>query len=573
MTKSGIAALTIGILLVLGALRGIDLWSSREQTLNAAEARAANLSYMLAEYVRQSFAAGDASLRQLVVHSQRIGGADAPDAEWMPSMMAARVGLQDVGSISVTDRSGRVVHSTQPAIVGQLRADDFAFRRLSAATDDALIVSAPFMTITEPHRYIIPIARRLTRPDGTFDGIVVATFLPVAPAFFRTVDVGQRGIVWAFHPDGAVIYQQPSSDNPVGHRSETNPLFQLAQRTGASGRFIGPVEPNGPVYVSAVHVLPTPPLYVAVSLHRDEALADWRRQARILLAVSAVVGGTMIATLLALFRQIDAKAQALQAALESEQRARIASEETGRLKEEFLMTVSHELRTPLQSILGWTRVLLGGGLSDPRMTRNALETIERNVGVQTTLINDLLDVSRGVSGKLRLEIKTVDLAEVVRHVVETSRPAADAKAIALSAAIGEIPAISGDPERLQQIIWNLVSNAIKFTADGGSVRIQLARAGGQVELLVSDTGIGIAPEFLPYVFERFRQADGSTTRRFGGLGLGLAIVRHLVELHGGSVAAESAGEGKGATFRVRLPIRPAATYTDSRDDHSASARA
>ena len=239
--------------------------------------------------------------------------------------------------------------------------------------------------------------------------------------------------------------------------------------------------------------------------------------------------------------------------LEREQAARAAAEEASRLKDEFLATVSHELRTPLTPILGWARMLRDNALEEDVRSR-ALETIERSAHAQSQIINDLLDVSRIIAGKLRLDIRHVELAAVVEMAVETVRAAAEAKAIEIRTTFdpsaGVIP---GDPNRLQQVVWNLLTNAVKFTPRGGRVEVRLARADSHVELTVSDTGQGITPDFLPYVFDRFRQADGSSTRAHGGLGLGLAIVRHLVELHGGTVGVDSPGEGLGTTFRVRLP--------------------
>jgi signal transduction histidine kinase len=203
--------------------------------------------------------------------------------------------------------------------------------------------------------------------------------------------------------------------------------------------------------------------------------------------------------------------------------------------------------------------MLASGDLEERPRQTAIETIERNARVQTRLINDLLDVSQAIRGTLRLEVSDVDLVELVRHGVETLRPAADAKLIRVETdADPSIGTVTADPVRLQQVVWNLLANAIKFTPVGGRVTMRFRRVEGDgaVDLLVSDTGIGISPAFLPHVFERFRQAEAGTTRRYGGLGLGLAIVRHLVELHGGSVLAESAGAGLGATFRVRLPTKP-----------------
>jgi PAS domain S-box-containing protein len=230
------------------------------------------------------------------------------------------------------------------------------------------------------------------------------------------------------------------------------------------------------------------------------------------------------------------------------------AEEANRAKDEFLATVSHELRTPLSAILGWTRLLRGGGLSLEKQTR-ALETLDRNARVQARLVEDLLDVSRIVAGETRLETSAVEMARVVDSALEALRPAAEAKEIALAIHLDRELLVAGDADRLQQVTWNLLSNAIKFTEPKGSVSVTLKTAGSEVELSVADTGRGMAADFLPHVFERFRQADSTPTRSTGGLGLGLSIVRHLVELHGGTVSAASAGAGQGATFTVRLPLK------------------
>jgi PAS domain S-box-containing protein len=241
--------------------------------------------------------------------------------------------------------------------------------------------------------------------------------------------------------------------------------------------------------------------------------------------------------------------------LKEAQTAHKQAEIANRMKDEFLATVSHELRTPLNAILGWTQMLKNGIVGYEQLPK-AIETIERNSRSQAQLVEDLLDVTRIVSGKLRLNVKPVELSSIVESAIDTVRPAAEARGVEIEKRFDEHPAlVSGDAERLQQIVWNLLSNAIKFSPKGGRVTVRLERAVDAAQITVSDTGKGIEPEFLPYVFERFRQADGTTTRKQGGLGLGLAIVKHLVELHGGEISAESEGVGKGAVFAVRLPLR------------------
>lgn len=240
--------------------------------------------------------------------------------------------------------------------------------------------------------------------------------------------------------------------------------------------------------------------------------------------------------------------------LESERAARSEIERTSRLKDEFLLTLSHELRTPLNAILGWSQILREGTIDAAKMA-HGLNTIERNVRVQAQLIDDLLDMSLIISAKIRLNVQRIDLGSVVEAAVETVRLSAEAKEIHLELVLDPLAGIvSGDPARLQQIVWNLVANAIKFTSKGGRVQIVLERVDSYLEVSVMDTGQGIKPEFLPYVFDKFRQADASITRSQGGLGLGLSIVQSLTELHGGSVRVKSAGEGKGATFIVSFPL-------------------
>lgn len=240
--------------------------------------------------------------------------------------------------------------------------------------------------------------------------------------------------------------------------------------------------------------------------------------------------------------------------LSSEKLARNEAERANRLKDEFLATISHELRNPLNAILGWAHMMRLGKLT-PANAERAVETIYRNAKSQAQLVADLLDVSRIISGKLRLDVRTIDLLNIVNAAIDSIRPAVDAKGIRLQTILdpGAGP-ISGDADRLQQIVWNLLTNAVKFTPKGGRIQVRVERVDSHIEIVVSDSGVGISKEFLPYVFDRFRQADASTTRIHGGLGLGLSIVHQLVDLHGGSVSVQSEGEGKGATFTINLPF-------------------
>ena len=263
-----------------------------------------------------------------------------------------------------------------------------------------------------------------------------------------------------------------------------------------------------------------------------------------------IIGASKIARDISERKQLEAEREAL---LAREQAARTQAEEANRMKDEFLAVLSHELRTPLNAILGWTQVVQGWR-SDPATIRRALEVIDRNARAQAHLVDDLLDVSRIVSGKLQIAFDRIDLTSVLSAAVDGIRPAARDQGVELDVAVGEgAQWVMGDADRLQQVISNVLSNAVKFTPAGGQVAARLDRDWRQPRIVITDTGEGISPAFLPYVFDRFRQADGSAARQHGGLGLGLAVARHIVEAHGGTIVAESAGEGLGSTFTIRFP--------------------
>lgn len=252
-------------------------------------------------------------------------------------------------------------------------------------------------------------------------------------------------------------------------------------------------------------------------------------------------------------RQVEER---LRLALSGEQIARSEAETANRLKDEFLATVSHEIRTPLNAIIGWSHLLRSGRLDEASIAR-AIETIDRNAKMQAQLIEDILDVSRVITGKLRLRNESVDIASVINAAIDSVQLAIDSKDLHLEVTLDPSARHTfGDPGRLQQVVWNLLSNALKFTPPGGRIKIKVKRSEGNMQLQVGDNGQGISSDFLPFIFDRFRQADGTSTRNHGGLGLGLAIVRHLVELHGGAITADSAGEGEGATFTITLPLAP-----------------
>ncbi len=288
--------------------------------------------------------------------------------------------------------------------------------------------------------------------------------------------------------------------------------------------------------------------YTGLSTHesRQRAILELQQKAR---ALEAEISER---------KRAEEKLQALKVELElqvgREQAARQDAERANRMKDEFLATVSHELRTPLNAIIGWIHMLKTGSL-DETTSKRALETVDRNAKVQAQLVDDILDVARVITGKLRLKLGQVDIAAVIEAAVESVQLAAKSKGITLDVVLEPSTYyVTGDASKLQQVIWNLLSNAIRFTPSGGRVEVRTYETGSSTHIEVSDTGAGIEAEFLPFMFDRFRQADGTITRQHGGLGLGLAIVRHFVELHGGTVHAASDGSGQGSTFTVTLPV-------------------
>ena len=587
MRRAVIGVLMTGVLLVMGALQAANFTSARAETLQAAEQRAANLALILAEYLTQKFAAGDAALRQLALHSQRIGGPGASPRDWNPSLASGRAGLTGIGSISVVDRTLTIRHSTMTEIVGQSRQSEPTVQRALRDTTDDPIIGPPFLSPVMAGHYIIPLARRLTTADGQVHGVVVASFIPSElQPFFRSVNVGQQGAVWVIHHSGVLMAREPSQEDPIGQTATEHPVFKATGRGENSGVLVGPIEAGGPEQITAFRSVGTLPFTVAISLDSAEVLAAWRRDVIGGIISFAIVAGLLGIGLIVVLRQMAmvARTEQLLEATRRDEAARLqeahdrlaetlAHEQAARqeaqaaiaLKDQFLMTVSHELRTPLTAIAGWARMLVDGQVAPDRVDQ-AHRAIDRNAQAQTRLVEDLLDIAGITSGRLRLEVRETSLDESVRYAIEAVGQAAAAKGLTIDVQLTPPNStIVADPARLQQIIWNLVSNAVKFTPAGGRVVVSAVRREGIVELRVSDTGEGIPAAFLPQVFERFTQHGASYSRRHSGLGLGLAIVRSLVELHGGEVTAESGGEGQGATFVVRLPIVTPARLRSTRD--------
>jgi signal transduction histidine kinase/ActR/RegA family two-component response regulator len=439
--------------------------------------------------------------------------------------------------------------STEAELLGANSAAALVFDDKEAATKTLSALRA------EPN----VVAAAVYRPDGTQFAQYLRPEVDTAPLVLldATPGIGR----WHRYLPGALAV---GADIMVGHDrvGSVRVVSDLGERDARLQSYLGIVASAFIVAVLA-GVLLASRLQRVISnpiLHLVERAREVTEHQNY--AVRATPSGDdELGLLIRTFNEMLTQIQARDSELE---RARDAAEAANRAKDEFLAIVSHELRTPLTPIVAWTRLLKGGGL-DEATARRALDVIERNARAQTQLVEDLLDVSRIVTGKVRLEMQLVDLRRLVAAAVDASRPAAEAKSIVLETLVDpSAGTVSGDPQRLQQVVWNLLSNAIKFTPKGGHVQVDLRRVDAHVEMAVTDTGQGIKPEFLPFVFDRFRQADSSSTRAYGGLGVGLAIVRQIVELHGGRVRVDSAGEGQGATFTVELPAAVVRTSSGDR---------
>jgi signal transduction histidine kinase len=339
------------------------------------------------------------------------------------------------------------------------------------------------------------------------------------------------------------------------------PQFPFARAASRQRGISEGIDYRGVPVLAAFCPVPDTPWVMVAKVDTEEIYAPIRERARITIVVVLLlmaIVGTGVS-----FGWKHQATQFYRKQLEGERErqalaeaARLQAEEASRMKDEFLATVSHELRTPLNPILGWAYNLRTGG-AEPDLLQEGLEAIERNARIQSQLVEDLLDISRIVAGKLKMNVQPLHLEAVIEAAVESVRLAARAKRIELVLHFDPaVPQVMGDPGRLQQVFWNLLSNALKFTPEEGRIEVRLRQTDSHVEASVTDSGEGIPSDFLPHVFDRFSQADSSVTRKHGGLGVGLAIVRHLVELHGGTIRAESAGAGHGATFSLQLPAIP-----------------
>ena len=564
----GLAA-TLALAMVVTA-RAVDLRSQRRQLLQLGERRAANLALVLAGYLRQTFAAVDASLRQLALHSQRIGGPDAPESDWGPALVSARAALTAAGSISVVDSNGIIRHSTQPAILRQSRREQYVFRRLASDTSADLVADPPFQAIAGRRGYIIPFGRRLSTPSGAFDGIIVATFIPdELREVFRSADVGSRGVVTVFHRDGFVVFREPSDKNPIGQLATTQPLFEAAMRAGGNGVFRGRANPNGPVFVTVFRALPEPDLIVAVSLSEDDLLGEWRRDRAISIGVGLLFTAALATILFLVFREMDTRAAA-QETLSRSQRLESIGRLTG--------GIAHDFNNLLTVILGNVALINEGmGRDSADTTQQSVSQIERAAARGSALIRQLLAFAR----RQPLQPRTVDLDAMIRD----SKPMLD-RVLGEDVTLRSVVAPSDqlflatvDPVGAESALLNLCINARDAMPNGGVITVELSRvtfdeqdaranpeiaAGSFVVISVNDTGTGIPDEHLTRLFEPF-----FTTKDVGrGTGLGLSMVYGFVKQSGGLVKVESA-LGRGTTIRLYFPeardALPAPTSNESEE--------
>jgi len=501
--------------------------------------------------VQQTFAASDAALRQLAIHNRRVGGANAPDAEWLPALEAAQVGLMGVSTISVVDAAGIVRHSTQPAIAGQSRRDQFVFTQLASGIADGLVVDVPLRSGAGSSSFVIPLGRKLTSPSGAFDGVIVASFHPDSlREFFRTVDVGRAGSVTVFHDRGFVLFREPSQVNPIGEQTLGNPLFVAAKRVGGTGHFRGRVEAGAPMLRTAFQSL-DPGIIVGVSLSEAELLDGWTRGAVTSLSAGGLLTIALASFLLLLFRQMDTRHSAEQALVRS-QRLESLGQLTG--------GVAHDFNNLLTVILGNVSLMKAALKHEPVAYQDeSIREIERAAKRAADLTRKLLAFAR----RQPLLPRVVDLGAVVASAEPMVRRAVgDGTRLELVTTTDSSLATI-DPVQLETALLNLCVNARDAMASGGTIVIETGTAlldqryartaedvtPGRYSLIsVSDTGAGIPAEHIPRLFEPF-----FTTKATGkGTGLGLSMVYGFVKQSGGHIRVQSE-VGRGTSVKLYFP--------------------
>jgi signal transduction histidine kinase len=579
--RSIAAALVLVTVAPLGVLAGLSVQRAWRRQLsnvdnqNIATVRA--ISVAIDQYLEKTTAALDVL--------GELHALDVPDLDAFESLASRILPYQPQWSaILLADPNGRLLDGVPDSSISGDNGADWA---RAAAANRKTTVSSLFELPNMPGRFVI-VATPVVR-HGVVTSVLGARVRSEGlTALLRQQQIAPNAIVTLVDADNRITARTQDEKKFVG-TSATQAFVDVRTRM-AQGAWRPVMRDGRPAY-AAFSRSPVSGFTVSLALPAEDVDGPIRRILWLLgaawlvvltlgaglglflgqvvvkamstasSAAMALARGEAVAPPLSRITEVNELGSGLQRAAETLQARNRERDEASRLKDEFLMTISHELRTPLTAICGWARMLSTGQIRDEQRPR-AIEAIERNAQALQQLVDDLLDVSRIVAGKLRLDVQPLSLTEVVASAVEGIRPAADAKGIVVHTDVDPAGvSLSGDPGRLQQVLWNLLSNAVKFTPNGGRIDIACHRVGDSVEMSVRDTGVGVEADFLPHVFERFRQGKGGTTRAFGGLGLGLSIVRHLVELHGGTVSAENNVPPPGATFRVVLPAPALSTYS------------
>ena len=536
----------------LVAVRAIDLFTERAQLLEAGDRRAEGLAVVFSGYLTQTFAAIDASLRQLALHSTRIGGPLANDAEWAPALVTARAALGSVGSISVTDSAGVIRHTTQPIIVGQSRRNRYLFRALSTDTADVMVADPPFRALTRDHAFLIPLGRRLADEHGKFDGMVVATFRPEElRKVLRGADVGREGTITVFHRDGFVVLREPSGANPIGENASREPLFEGVAIADTATPLRRRAVPDGPMMRTAYRSLPERDLIVAVSLSEHEILSQWRRESEVGLFVG-ILGASILATIvLLIFRETDRRILAEQTLTRSQQ-----LESLGRLTG----GIAHDFNNLLTVILGNVALIRDAERDPTTMVGEASAQIERAASRGSALVRQLLAFAR----RRPLQARTVDLGALTRDTQPMiDRVIGEDVAVQIRIPPGREFFATVDPTGVETALLNLCINARDAMPNGGTIGVELSHAsfsesdarlnadvvpGAYVAMTVADTGTGISKENIPHLFEPFFTTKGVG----GGTGLGLSMIYGFVKQSGGRVVVRS-DIGQGTIVTMYLP--------------------
>jgi signal transduction histidine kinase len=556
---TGILLLNVIVVTIAGLLLNEGYNSEQNRALTATQ----NMARLLARDLAGSFDKIDLVVRAVADEAERqmlSGGISKQAFNSYIDKQASR--LPELDSLRMLDERGGIAYGPGLESAPHLNSAHRAFfMRLRDDPNAGLVVSEPMLGQVSG-KWVITLARRVSLPKGKFGGVAFAViFLETLQKRFSALELGARGAVSLRDLELATVVRHPEP-NPggtaVGNRTFSKEWPEKLKQDPVAGSYFA-VGIDGRNRALSYRRIDNYPFYIVVGLFPDDYLGGWKLQAAntAALVIIFVVGSILFARLMArAWEDLTERKRAekfLRTAYETEQQARAEAERIGHLKDEFLATVSHELRTPLTAIVGWSNILLLGNASGERID-HGLRVIERNAKIQRQMIDDLLDMRRIVSGSIKLDIQALELAAIVRDLIDTTRPAAEAKRISIEANYGtESAFVSGDPVRLQQILWNVLNNAVKFTPAGGRIEVSVERLDCEIQVTIRDSGPGMTAEFLPHAFERFRQA-GSSHFRQSGLGLGLAIAKTLVELHGGSIRVDSAGMGHGSSFAIRFPI-------------------